>query len=119
MTLADYSVLKIRVSLDSRYARRWLPFQGPAEANDVAWFRRFANERVPIRWTEDLEDHVWQGNLHRVVEFDRQTRTLTVAFLPLAFVAGIMGKFIRILPFVMIACLADAGWLGKSWNRPA
>ncbi|MGD8386741.1 MAG: efflux RND transporter permease subunit [Desulfobacteraceae bacterium] len=32
--------------------------------------------------------------------------TTIVAFLPLAFVGGIMGKFIRILPFVVMACLA-------------
>ncbi|MEE4607826.1 MAG: efflux RND transporter permease subunit, partial [Desulfobacteraceae bacterium] len=32
--------------------------------------------------------------------------TTIVAFLPLAYVGGIMGKFIRILPAVVIACLA-------------
>ncbi len=32
--------------------------------------------------------------------------TSIVAFVPLAFVSGIMGKFIRILPVVVIACLA-------------
>jgi len=79
LTLADDSMLEIHVSLDSRDARRWLPFQGPAEAGGGAWFRVLADQRVRIRWTEDLENHVWQGNLHRVVEFDRQTRTLTVA----------------------------------------
>ena len=31
--------------------------------------------------------------------------TTVVAFIPLAFVGGIMGKFIRILPIVVIACL--------------
>jgi multidrug efflux pump subunit AcrB len=31
--------------------------------------------------------------------------TTVVAFLPLAYVGGIMGKFIRILPIVVIACL--------------
>ncbi|MBT3374696.1 MAG: efflux RND transporter permease subunit [Lentisphaerae bacterium] len=31
--------------------------------------------------------------------------TTIVAFIPLAFVGGIMGKFIRILPIVVIACL--------------
>jgi len=79
LTLADDSILEIHVSLDSRDARRWLLFQRPAEANDLAWFGGLANERVRIQWTEDLENHVWQGNLHRVVEFDRRTRTLTVA----------------------------------------
>lgn len=79
LTLADDSILEIHVSLDSRDARRWLPFQGSAEADDVAWFGGLENVRVPIQWTEDLENHVWQGNLHRVVEFDRRTRTLTVA----------------------------------------
>lgn len=32
--------------------------------------------------------------------------TTIVAFLPLAFISGIMGKFIAILPLVVIACLA-------------
>ena len=32
--------------------------------------------------------------------------TTVVAFIPLAFLAGIMGKFIKILPVVVIACLA-------------
>jgi len=32
--------------------------------------------------------------------------TSVAAFLPLAFVSGIMGKFIRILPIVVISCLA-------------
>jgi multidrug efflux pump subunit AcrB len=32
--------------------------------------------------------------------------TSVVAFLPLAFISGIMGKFIAILPMVVIACLA-------------
>jgi len=32
--------------------------------------------------------------------------TTMVAFIPLAYVGGIMGKFIRILPIVVIACLA-------------
>ncbi|MFP4475625.1 MAG: efflux RND transporter permease subunit [Desulfatibacillaceae bacterium] len=32
--------------------------------------------------------------------------TSVVAFLPLAYISGVMGKFIRILPTVVIACLA-------------
>jgi RND family efflux transporter MFP subunit len=79
LTLANDSTLEIRVSLDSRDARRWLLFQGPSEANDLAWFGGLADKTVRIQWTEDVENHVWQGSLHRVVEFDRRTRTLTVA----------------------------------------
>ena len=32
-----------------------------------------------IRWTEHNNGQTWDGQLHRVVKFDQQTRTLTVA----------------------------------------
>ena len=79
VTLADDSVLEIQISLDSRDARRWLRFDGPSSDAAVAWFNDLTAESVPIRWTEDSEDHAWYGRLHRVVAFDQQTRTLMVA----------------------------------------
>ncbi|MBC7359903.1 MAG: efflux RND transporter periplasmic adaptor subunit [Desulfacinum sp.] len=80
VSLADDSVLEIPVALDSRDARRWLLFDGGAPAGpDVAWFRNLRRVPCRIRWTEDPSGHVWNGTLHRVMDFDRKTRTLTVA----------------------------------------
>jgi len=79
VTLADDSVLEIQVPLDSRDARRWLRFGEQRASGDTAWFNGLEPAAVTIRWTEDSRGHVWQGRLHRVVKFDQQTRTLTVA----------------------------------------
>ena len=79
VTLADDRELEIQVSLDSRDARRWLRFDGRPSGAATAWFNGLRDESVPIRWTEDTEDHPWYGRLHRVVAFDQQTRTLKVA----------------------------------------
>ena len=78
VTLADDSVLELRVPLDSRDARKWLRFEKGEAANSTR-FSGLAQMPVEIRWTEDREGHVWTGRLHRVVNFDSQTRTLTVA----------------------------------------
>lgn len=79
LELSDDSVLELSVPLDSRDARRWLQFRQGAEAGSDAWFGNL--EQVPCRifWTEDPEQHAWQGTLHRVEQFDEQTRTVTVA----------------------------------------
>ena len=76
VVLADDSVLEIQVPLDSRDARRWLRFK---KEKTTAWFSGL--EKVPsiVRWTENNNGQTWKGRLHRVVKFDRQTRTLTVA----------------------------------------
>jgi len=79
VTLADDSVLEIQVPLDSRDARRWLRFTEQRVSGNIAWFNRLEPVAVTIHWTEDSEGHAWQGRLHRVVKFDPQTRTLTVA----------------------------------------
>ena len=79
LTLADDSVLEIPVPLDSRDARQWLRFSDGQSAGGTAWFSGLEPVEVRIRWTEDREDHLWRGRLHRVVEFNEQTRTLTVA----------------------------------------
>jgi RND family efflux transporter MFP subunit len=79
VTLADDSVLEIQVPLDSRDVRSWLRFDEQRAAGDTAWFNRLEPVAVTIRWTEDSRGHTWQGTLHRVVKFDQQTRTLTVA----------------------------------------
>jgi len=79
LALANDSLLEVKVPLDSRDARRWLLFNGQKPEKDAAWFRGLVPATCRIRWTEEREDHVWQGTLHRVVAFNKQNRTLTVA----------------------------------------
>ncbi len=79
VTLADDSVLEIHVPLDSRDARQWLRFKANASLNQTAWFAHLQPVKCKIHWTEDQEGHFWEGRLNRVVQFDNQTRTLTVA----------------------------------------
>ncbi|RTZ95879.1 MAG: hypothetical protein DSY90_12175 [Deltaproteobacteria bacterium] len=79
LTLADDSVLEIRVPLDSRDARKWLDFDDTRTHVDTAWFSRLKQQPCTVLWTEDKKGHHWQGKLHRVVKFDPQTRTVTVA----------------------------------------
>lgn len=79
LTLADDSVLEIRVPIDSRDARRYLRFAENTFTKPSGWFARLVPVMCRIRWTQDPSEHVWRGRLDRVVGFDRQTRTLTVA----------------------------------------
>ena len=80
LTLADDSVLEIRVPVDSRDARKWLMFK-PERNDDArsAWFQDLEQVPCSVSWTEDPEHHTWEGRIHRVVQFKQQTRTLTVA----------------------------------------
>jgi len=77
--LADDSVLEIHVPIDSRDAGKWLYFDGAKTNGKTAWFSGLKQVPCMIRWTEDDNGQTWNGRLHRVVKFDRQTRTLTVA----------------------------------------
>lgn len=79
VTLADDSILEIQVPLDSRDARQWLRFDGSPVAEDHAWFNRLTPVPCAIHWTEDPGVHQWKGVLHRVVEFNQDTRMLRVA----------------------------------------
>jgi RND family efflux transporter MFP subunit len=83
VTLADDRELEIQVPLDSRDARRWLRFSPnskSAESGDSsAWFAALEPVACTIHWTEQNNGNHWQGRLDRVVEFDPQTRTITVA----------------------------------------
>jgi RND family efflux transporter MFP subunit len=79
LTLADDSVLEIQVPLDTQDARRWLRFKESRSQEGSAWFNELIPVGCTIRWTEDREGHTWQGTLHRIVRFDQQTRTVTVA----------------------------------------
>lgn len=78
VTLADDSILEIHVSLDSREARKWLQFDETPQL-ETAWFEGIRQVSCTIRWTEDKDDHVWKGFLHRVVRFEPETRTLKLA----------------------------------------
>jgi len=79
VTLADDSVLEIHVPLDSRDARNWLRFNEEETNRKTAWFSSLEQVPCKIRWTENNNGRTWDGQLHRVVKFDQQTRTLTVA----------------------------------------
>lgn len=99
LTLADDSILEIQVPLDSRDARHWLLFEMPAnDRPPTAWFSRLTPVTCTIRWTEDKTGSAWTGALNRVVKFDQQTRTITVAVRITA--ESALGKGNRTLPLV-------------------
>ncbi len=99
LTLADDTVLEFLVSLDSRDARYWLQFETPAnDRPPTAWFATLKPVECTIRWTEDKTGTAWIGTLNRVVAFDQQTRTLTVAVRVTATSATSNGN--RTLPLV-------------------
>jgi RND family efflux transporter MFP subunit len=79
VTLADDSVLEIQVPVDSRDARQWLRFETNVSNEDIAWFSGLEPVLCEIMWTEDNAGHKWTGNLHRVVKFDQETRTIHLA----------------------------------------
>ena len=79
LTLADDAVLEIQVPLDSRDSRKWLCFNGKKINEKIAWFSGLEQIPCTISWTENNNGQTWDGRLHRVVKFDQQTRTLTVA----------------------------------------
>jgi multidrug efflux pump subunit AcrA (membrane-fusion protein) len=79
LTLADDAMLEIHVPLDSRDARQWLKFSGSRKHRGTAWFAGLEPVTCSIRWTEAGDNPACRGQLHRVVRFDRHTRTLTVA----------------------------------------
>jgi len=79
LTLADDSILEIWVPLDSRDARQWIKFDENKTVNNIAWFNGLEKVKSKIRWTEDPKNHIWIGFVHRVVKFDRKSRTITVA----------------------------------------
>jgi RND family efflux transporter MFP subunit len=79
VTLTDDSVLEIHLPLDSRDARQWLQFDDSSEEVRNGWIGRLKPVNCRIYWTEDKSADGWVGCLHRVVKFEAQTRTLTVA----------------------------------------
>jgi len=79
ITLANDAILEIQVPLDSQDASKWLRFSNEQSLKRTAWFNGLEKVGCKIYWTESSNDHSWEGTLHRVVRFDQQTRTLTVA----------------------------------------
>ena len=79
VTLADDSVLEIQVPLDSRDANKWLPFYETDNNRLNAWVKGLKQVKCKVHWTESKSDSYWEGTLNRVVKFDEQTRTVTVA----------------------------------------
>ena len=77
ITLADDSILEILVSLNSIDADKWLRFSKKKAGDNLSWFNTLEPVDCLIKWTEN--SNTWKGKLHRVVEFNRKTRTLTVA----------------------------------------
>ncbi len=77
LTLADDSMLEIRVPLSSEEAGRWLRFsQGDHKR---AWFGPLQKVACRVSSTAHGKANFWQATLDRVVDFDPKSRTLTVA----------------------------------------
>jgi len=79
VTMADDTLLEIQVSLDARDARQWLLFDNTPAESLTTWFSKPSPVVCKLRWTENPEAELWAGIMDRVVQFDPQTRTLTVA----------------------------------------
>ncbi len=79
LTLANDAVLELSAPVDSRDARKWLRFNGRRDENDGAWFDGLEPVPCRIRWTEDTGSHYWEGVLHRVERFEKETRMLQLA----------------------------------------
>jgi len=79
IVLTDDTQLEINVPLDSREARRRLPFNGNGRGGQTGWFAPLKPVECTITWTEDPKAGNWVGILDRIERFDPETRTTTVA----------------------------------------
>ena len=79
LELADDTALEIPVKLDATDVRHWLRFDHVTTPSNTAWFAALTQVPCEIRWVEDTDGQTWEGTLHRVEQFDPETRTLTVA----------------------------------------
>lgn len=79
LTLVDDSTSELHIPLDGVDARQWLQFDKDETQPSSAWFAALKPLPVEIRWTEDTDGHFWEGILDRVIAYDKQTRTLTIA----------------------------------------
>lgn len=76
LTLVDDMTLEIHIAIDSGEVRNWLNFK---ETKNSEWFRGVKQVPCEIRWTETPGADGVKGVLHRIVEYDRKTRTITLA----------------------------------------
>ena len=79
VTLADDASLEIQVALDARDARQWLQLEAKQSNSSGSWFSKPLAVSCRITWTDHPDDLPWVGKMDRVVQFNSQTRTLTVA----------------------------------------
>ena len=79
VTLANDTLLEIQISLAAEDARQWLLFDHNHSENQSTWFSKPTPVACKLRWTENPETDLWTGILDKVVQFNPQTRTLTVA----------------------------------------
>jgi len=78
LTFSNDQKLEIQVPVDSLDVQKWLVFKQSTNKT-LAWFDDLQPVTCRIHWTEAPPDQYFKGTLHRVVEFDRQTRTITLA----------------------------------------
>ena len=78
LVLTDDSVLEIHAALDSRDTQRWLRFAAESDTPSP-WVAELEPVECIIRWTEQPDGTRWTGRLQRVVRFEPETRTVTVA----------------------------------------
>jgi len=79
LILANDATLEILVPIDSRDARKWLKFSNNPHGHSKTWFSGLEQVTCKVQWTEGVKDKFWAGYLHRIVRFNQQTRTLTLA----------------------------------------
>jgi len=78
LTFANDQELEIHVPVDSQDVQKWLLFKQSTEKK-LTWFNDLQPVPCRIHWTEAPPEQYFEGSLHRVVQFDRQTRTITLA----------------------------------------
>ena len=82
LSLANDKQLEIHVPIDSIDAKKWLQFKNSKNNTpNISWFNDLLNVSCRIHWTEAQENQYHKGLVHRVVNFNKQTRTLTIAVL--------------------------------------
>ncbi|MEA1966646.1 MAG: hypothetical protein U9N77_00250 [Thermodesulfobacteriota bacterium] len=83
LTIADDSLLEIKVALDAKKAAAWLKFQEPDSTTDTnannGWFAKPVPVKCQVLWTERQKSTPFKGFLHRIVTFDQTSRTMTAA----------------------------------------
>lgn len=80
LTIVNDALLEILVPIKSEDARNWLSFK--ENKGEGLWFSGIEQVRCDVRWTEagaESGNGTWSGVLDRVVQFNRMTRTLTLA----------------------------------------